>query len=210
MVGTLNISSGTAATITVGMPGGRGNGQQGGTTSIVYQGSTIAYATGGYGNGGPPCGYCTGSPQYAVGTGVGGSLQLSGGYGGGWNSGARTGGNGASGTFNGVTYYAAGGGGSGCDSAPTSNGGGSGGSYAGGGGTGNRSGRGSDGGAYGGGGGGGGNYNGGSGTGAQGVSVITYVSPIQRATGGTVSSSGSGASTVWTHVFTSSGAFTVN
>jgi hypothetical protein len=39
--------------------------------------------------------------------------------------------------------------------------------------------------------------------------VITYTSPIQRATGGTVTSSGSGFDTVWQHVFTSSGAFSV-
>jgi hypothetical protein len=42
------------------------------------------------------------------------------------------------------------------------------------------------------------------------VMVITYTSPIQRATGGTVTSSGSGSATVWQHVFTSSGNFTIN
>jgi hypothetical protein len=40
--------------------------------------------------------------------------------------------------------------------------------------------------------------------------VITYVSPIQRATGGTITSSGDGDNTVWQHVFTSSGTLSVN
>ena len=210
VIGQLTVSSGTTAAIAVGYPGGKGNGVEGGTTAITYLGSTQAYATGGFGNGGPPCGFCAGSPQYAVGHGYGGSLQLSGGYGGGWNNNA-VGGAGGAGTFNGVTYYAAGGGGSGQDFGSSNNpGGAGGGAWAGGGGTGVHSGHGSDGGAYGGGGGGAGNYNGGSGSGAQGVMVITYTSPIQRATGGTVTSSGSGFATVWQHVFTSSGNFTIN
>ena len=210
-VGKLSVISGIPAIITVGQQGAAANGAQGGTTSIIYNGSTIAYATGGFGNGGPPCGFCSGPVQYSVGQGYGGSLQLSGGYGGGWNNSPRAGGNGASGVFNGVTYYAAGGGGSGCDSDPTTNpGGAGGGAWAGSGGTGYRSGHGGAGGNYGAGGGGSGNYYGGAGAGAGGVSVITYVSLTQRATGGTVTSSGSGASTVWQHVFTSSGSFIAN
>jgi hypothetical protein len=211
VVGQSEVTTGVSVAIAVGAPGAAANGAQGGTTSIIYNGSTIAYATGGFGNGGPPCGGCSGPVQYSVGQGYGGSLQLSGGYGGGWNNNPRAGGNGASGAFNGVTYYAAGGGGSGCDSNPTTNpGGAGGGAWAGSGGTGYLSGHGGAGGNYGAGGGGSGNYYGGAGTGAPGVMVITYTSPIQRATGGTVTSSGSGASTVWQHVFTSSGAFTVN
>jgi len=210
-VGQLTVNGGTSVTITVGQRGAAATNAQGGSTRIIYQSSTIATATGGYGNGVPPCGFCTGPVQYNVGTGSGGSLQLSGGYGGGWNNNPRAGGPGATGTFNGITYYAAGGGGSGCDSSPTNNSGGlGGGPWAGSGGTGFRSGHGTPGGNYGGGGGGGGNYNGGSGAGAGGVSVITYVSATQRATGGTVTSSGSGDSTVWQHVFTSSGNFVLN
>ena len=209
-VGKLSVISGIPAIITVGQQGAAANGAQGGTTSIIYNGSTIAYATGGFGNGGPPCGFCSGPVQYSVGHGYGGSLQLSGGYGGGWNN-NPPGGAGGSGTFNGVAYYAAGGGGSGADFGQTDNPGGSGGgAWAGAGGAGHRSGHGGAGGAYGGGGGGSGNYYGGAGAGAGGVSVITYISPTQRATGGTVTSSGSGASTVWQHVFTSSGSFVAN
>ena len=211
VVGQLTMSSNTSATVVIGNPGAKGYYVQGGTSSISYLTGVVAQATGGFGNTGPPCGFCAGPVQYTVGTGIGGSLQLSGGYGGGWNQSARVGGNGASGTFNGVTYWAPGGGGSGCDFGNSNNpGGAGGGDWAGSGGTGVHSGHGTNGGYYGGGGGGSGNYNGGSGTGGPGVFVITYVSPIQRATGGTITSSGDGDNTVWQHVFTSSGILSVN
>ena len=208
-VGQLTVVAGTSTTIIVGQQGAASYNAQGGTTSIIYQSTTIATATGGFGNTGPPCGFCTGPVQYNVGTGSGGSLQLSGGYGGGWNNNPQNGGDGALGYFNNIAYYAAGGGGSGSDFSGAGSGG-TGGSFAGGGGTGFVSGHGTPGGNYGGGGGGAGNYGGGAGAGAGGVSVITYVSSTQRATGGVVTSSGSGENTVWQHVFTASGSFVVN
>jgi hypothetical protein len=203
VVGQTTVTTGTTAAIAVGAAGAHGYQVQAGTTSISYGGSIIAYATGGFGNRGPYQGYGAGPVQTNVGQGVGGSLQLPGGYGGGWNN-SSVGGNGASGVLSGLTYYAPGGGGSGADFGQTTNpGGAGGGAWAGSGGTGPRSGHGTDGAVYGAGGGGSGNYYGEAGTGAPGVMVITYTSPIQRATGGTVTSSGSGFDTVWQHVFTS-------
>lgn len=61
------------------------------------------------------------------------------------------------------------------------------------------------------GGGGGGNYSqqtAAAGAGAPGVVVIVYVSATQLFSGGTVTSTGSGASTTWQHVFTSTGTLT--
>ena len=210
-VGQLTVLGGSTTTITVGQLGAAAYNAQGGSTSIIYQSSTIAYATGGFGNRGPYQGGGQGPVQGAVGTGVGGSLQLSGGVGGGWNNTPQNGGDGGSGTFNSVTYYAAGGGGSGADYEPyTGVGGVGGGAWAGTGGDGPVSGHGTNGTPYGAGGGGSGNYYGGAGVGSAGVSVITYVSATQRATGGVVTSSGSGENTVWQHVFTASGSFVVN
>jgi len=117
--------------------------------------------------------------------------------------------NGASGVLNGETYYAAGGGGGGTDFNPYYTPGGSGGSYAGRGGYGYNGSTGEGGLAYGGGSGGAGNYGRTTGSGANGIWVLKYTSPTQLASGGTVTTSGSGSSTVWTHIFTTSGSFTV-
>lgn len=206
VVGGLTMISGQTASIVVGAAGSKGYGIEGGTSSITYR-TTVASAYGGFGNRGPSSPYATG-PNIAGGTAAGGALNLQGGLGAGWNQGIN-GGNGDSGVYNSITYYAPGGGSGGDDFGFTGTGGSGGGDWAGNGGNGYRSGHGTNGGNYGGGGGGGGNYNGGSGVGAPGVFVITYVSSTQRATGGTVTSSGSGASTVWQHVFTSSGTFAV-
>ena len=46
------------------------------------------------------------------------------------------------------------------------------------------------------------------GNGGSGVVIISYTNATQKGTGGTVTSSGSGASTVWKHTFTSSGTYT--
>ena len=58
----------------------------------------------------------------------------------------------------------------------------------------------------GGGGGSGANYAGGNG--GSGIVIASYVNLTQRATGGTVTSFGTGASTTWVHSFTTSGTFT--
>jgi hypothetical protein len=59
------------------------------------------------------------------------------------------------------------------------------------------------------GGGGGGGWNTASGSGGSGVVVITYQSPIQLATGGTVTNFTSGGNVFWIHTFTSNGTFIV-
>jgi hypothetical protein len=46
--------------------------------------------------------------------------------------------------------------------------------------------------------------------GGSGIVIVSYVSTSQSATGGTVTSTGSGASTRWFHTFTSSGTFTLS
>jgi hypothetical protein len=58
---------------------------------------------------------------------------------------------------------------------------------------------------YGGGGGGGRNYGGWGAYGAAGIVTVSYTSSIQRYNGGSVSSSGAGATTHWTHTFTVNG-----
>jgi hypothetical protein len=47
-----------------------------------------------------------------------------------------------------------------------------------------------------------------SGAGGSGVVIISYASPTQIGTGGTVTSYTSGGTTYWVHTFTSSGTFT--
>ena len=161
-------------------------------TGITGQG----FAGGPYATPGRP-----GSGSYAVGAGGGGAGAV-----GGANDGSNnwTGGDGGVGftwPINGVTY-AGGGGGQGFDSGSGGEGGSGGG------------GRGQDAanvsprisGAAGtpntGGGGGGGGFAGGSG-----VVIISYVGATQIGVGGTVTSTGSGATTRWFHQFNSSGTF---
>lgn len=59
------------------------------------------------------------------------------------------------------------------------------------------------------GGGGGGGWSTDSGSGGSGVVVLSYQSPTQRATGGTVTSFTSGGNVFWIHTFTSNGTFTI-
>lgn len=59
------------------------------------------------------------------------------------------------------------------------------------------------------GGGGGGGWSLASGAGGSGAVVISYISPIQYATGGTVTSFTSGSNTFWIHTFTTNGTFTI-
>ena len=221
---TLYPNGPTTCTVIVGGGGQLQNGS-GGTSYLTAAGIGL-YAYGGSGNPyGPPCGNCLGGRGVSGGGASGGDLNLNGGGGSGWNQyyvdyytaydgkgnpyqassyNQYPGFDGQAGALNGVTYYAAGGGGGGSDLVG-SNPGGNGGYYAGHGGTGVHSGGGGAGSNYGGGGGGGGNYGGGGPcTGAQGVFVISYASPFQRATGGSISFDG----TTWTHVFTSSDYFT--
>ena len=164
-------------------------------TGITGQG----FAGGPYATPGRP-----GSGSYAVGAGGGGAGAV-----GGANDGSNnwTGGDGGVGftwPINGVTY-AGGGGGQGFDSGSGGEGGSGGG------------GRGQDAanasprisGATGtpntGGGGGGGGFAGGSG-----VVIISYVGATQIGVGGTVTSTGSGATTRWFHQFNSSGTFGIS
>lgn len=221
--------SGGLTTSTV-VPGGSGGLQATGGTSYMTNSLWTIYAYGGAGNRGPYCGGC-GGPAAGGGGASGGDLNLSGGTGSGWNNiygvdngpaydqygnyvgenysyYQADGGDGQSASLNGITYYAGGGGGGGSDYGNSSgfygSYGGNGGSYAGHGGYGPHGGYGQAGFNYGGGGGGAGNYHGGNGYGGPGVFVITYNSPTQLASGGSVSFDG----TTWTHIFTSADNFT--
>jgi hypothetical protein len=49
---------------------------------------------------------------------------------------------------------------------------------------------------------------GGAGAGGSGIVVVSYASPTQKGTGGTITSYTSGATTYWVHTFTSNGTFT--
>jgi hypothetical protein len=202
----------TVNTLTVVVGAGGVGGVATGGTSYVANANVGAYGYGGPGNSyGPPCGGCLGGNPVPGGGAAGGNLNLSGGAGSGYNQyyiaccayQQVPGGAGASGTFNGVTYYAAGGGGGGSD-LTGANPGGAGGSYAGSGGYGYYGGTGQAGNPYGGGSGGGSRNNGGTGNGANGIVVITYVAATQLGSGGVVSNVG----TTWTHTFYSSGTFT--
>ena len=64
--GQLTVLNGTTTTVTVGQRGAKAGGAQGGSTSIIYLSTTIATATGGYGNGGPSRPYGPGPVQYSV------------------------------------------------------------------------------------------------------------------------------------------------
>jgi hypothetical protein len=236
LTGSSSLAIGSAYTITIGSGGAggtaAGNGAVGNNSSIVFLATALG---GGYGQGSVGVSGGTGGPGGSGGGGFGGgggsgtggagtsgqgfnggngATQVAGGGGGasavGGNAvtstSAGAGGAGVASSLSGssVTYAGGGGGGAlnGTAGAGGAGGGGAGGGTAGVAGTANR----------GGGGGGGGNTGGTApfdgGSGGSGVVIISYTNTTQRGTGGTVTSSGSGASTVWVHTFTSSGTYT--
>jgi hypothetical protein len=187
---------------------GVGSGGSGGGGAAGYP---VGSGTSGQGNSGGPG---RGDPFRG---GGGGGASAAGGDG---NSGA--GGIGTQSSITGTaTYYAGGGGGGGCNAGGGQDatlpgagglGGGGLGGYGGPDGSGSVATSGVAGTANTGGGGGGaarvGQYGGTSGgAGGSGVVILSYVSPFQRATGGTITSYTSSGSTYWVHTFTSSGTF---
>jgi len=224
--GITTLTSGTAYTVTIGA-GGAGSSSQSAPGSNGSNSSAFSNTSTGGGGGGSALssfnGVAGGSGGGAVHTGTVGAGTSgqgfaggtgSGAYGGGGGGGASavganavtTGGNGGAGSANSITgssvNYSGGGGGG-------YNGGSGGTGGAGGGGAGSGSGSGTAGTANTGGGGGGASYGAGNGaTGGSGVAIVSYLSSVQRGTGGTVTSYGSGASLTWVHTFTSSGTYT--
>lgn len=189
-----------------GLAGGSGGGgarnisAPGGAATQTSSGSAV-----GYGN---PGGTGSGSPDRSGGGGGAGAPGATG----------AASGNGGAGIANpipgstvgqnvGGTYYVAGGGGGAGYNGPSQGSGGNGG-----GGPAGPSTVGTPGTANTGGGGGAGVYDGGSGytggAGGSGVVVIYYVSPTQRGSGGTITSTLVGGFTYWLHTFTSTGSFT--
>lgn len=198
-----SVIGGTLTAIAVG-GGGGGNGRSGGTANY----------NGGSGGGG----YST-SSTYGSGTSGQGNSGATGGSNGGGGGGAGVAGSGSTGG-NGIinpitgsvagqnvsgTYYLAGGGGGGSYGTAGLGGGGYGG-YPG------SSNQGGSGQANTGGGAGGSGGDGGGqqlpSPGGSGIVIFKYQAPIQKATGGTVTSYSSGGYTYWIHTFTSSGTFT--
>ena len=236
LTATSSLAIGTAYAITIGSGGAGGTAAGNGTAGNNSAIGTLATALGGgYGQGSVGVSGGSGGPGGSGGGGFGGgggsgtggagtsgqgfnggngATQVAGGGGGasavGGNANASVsagaGGAGVASSLSGssVTYAGGGGGGAlnGTAGAGGAGGGGAGGGTAGVAGTANR----------GGGGGGGGNSGGTApfdgGSGGSGVVIISYTNTTQRGTGGTVTSSGSGASTVWVHTFTSSGTYT--
>lgn len=199
---TLNVSQSYA--ITVG-DGGTGGTQSGGTFTNGGQSALGAIATAaGGGADGSSGSFTKGSSIFAGGgqnSGGGASSRANGG-----NAGSGTGGAGADGTLWSIdnNRYGGGGGGRGGGNpwtagAAGAGGGGAGSSNSGGSGVGtagqaNTGGGGGDGGT--------------SANGGSGVVIITYQNATQLGSGGTVTSSGSGATTRWFHQFNSSGTYT--
>lgn len=238
LTGIVSVSSNTAYTITVGAGGTcisstTDNGTPGANSSIIGTGVSItsvgggAYnrfgggAGGGYGNGiYPGSAYISGPRQgYDGGFVAGGSPGYGnpggGGAGGpgfpGSSSAPGAGGTGLLTSVSGVPTYYGGGGAGGCTSSGTTAAGVGG---AGGGGTGGRTAGGGNG-TVNTGGGGGGNGGGGQNAGGQGGSgivIISYNSPTQIATGGTVTNYinyvGGSVTSTWVHTFTATGTFT--
>jgi hypothetical protein len=178
------VNSTTFGTIFTAYAGGRG---------LSYGETGTANATGGSGGGAGQQGGAGGYPVKGQGNygGAGNTYWSGGGGGAGANGGVAGGGNGLSSSITGTAVTRAGGGGG------AFTGGGSGGGGTGGGGAG----QGGNGTANTGGGGGGGL--GGAGSGGSGIAIVRYLGS-QRATGGTVTSSGG----YTIHTFTSSGTFT--
>ena len=230
------LAIGTAYTITIGSGGAggtsAGNGAVGNNSSIVFLATALG---GGFGQGsvgvsggsGGPGGSGGGGTGTGGGSGTGGSGTSGQGFNGGNGATQVSGGGGGASAVGGnaVTSTSAGAGGAGVanslsGSSVTYAGGGGGGALNGSAGAGGAGGGGAGGGTAGvagtantGGGGGGGGNSGGTapfdgGSGGSGVVIISYTNTTQRGTGGTVTSSGSGASTVWVHTFNSSGTYT--
>lgn len=230
------LAIGTAYTITIGSGGAggtsAGNGAVGNNSSIVFLATALG---GGFGQGsvgvsggsGGPGGSGGGGTGTGGGSGTGGSGTSGQGFNGGNGATQVSGGGGGASAVGGnaVTSTSAGAGGAGVanslsGSSVTYAGGGGGGALNGTAGAGGAGGGGAGGGTAGvagtantGGGGGGGGNSGGTapfdgGSGGSGVVIISYTNTTQRGTGGTVTSSGSGASTVWVHTFNSSGTYT--
>jgi hypothetical protein len=231
---SLIVNVGASYTITVGS-GGTGAGANipgnSGTTSSVTAINSTALGGGGGGSlntlngvsgasgGGSTGGVAPGTPGSgtvgqgnAGGTGYASAYPISAGGGGGagavgsngTGTGGGAGGIGVSSSITGsATYYGGGGGGGGQTSYPggaggTGGGGAGGSNTAGGNGTANT----------GGGGGGAGSTNNTGGNGGSGVVIISYASPTQLGTGGTVTNYTSGSVKYYVHTFTTSGTFT--
>jgi hypothetical protein len=229
LVGGITVQSGTAYTITIGAGGASfaaqgantfalgftavggggggnnaGNGGNGGSGGGAGRGNdgvakTGGSATTGQGFAGGNTDGSTGSAYGAAGGGGGGTVGQNG-----QTFGGGAGGSGVSTSISGsLVTYAGGGGGAGGDNGGSGGAGGGGAGGAGGSpngqpGTANR------------GGGGGGIAVSGVQTnfGGSGIAIISYASPTQTATGGTVTSYTSGGTLYWVHTFTTSGTFT--
>jgi hypothetical protein len=230
LVGGITVQSGTAYTVTIGAGGASFAGQGANTFALGFTavggggggnnaGGGNAGGSGGgaaRGNDGlPDSGGAAVSGQGFAGGSTDGSTGSAYGSAGGGGAGAvgqngQTfgGGSGGSGTSSSITgtlaYYAGGGGGGGGDNNGSGGigGGGAGGSTNGGGAA-------QPGSANTGGGGGGAGIGGGTNNaGGSGIAILSYASPTQTATGGTVTSYTSGGTLYWVHTFTTSGTFT--
>jgi hypothetical protein len=225
LVGGVTVQSGTAYTITIGgggpgwgFPGGvnTGTGTNGANTTAL---GFVAVSGGGGGfnganglsggSGGGMGGSGTSGQGFAGGNSGGGGAGQVGGNSSGVGPSGGVGGNGVASSISGtLTYYAGGGAGGLGDQNPGYDpvagglgGGGTSATTGSGNGTANR-----------GGGGGGSSQSGSSqnagGSGGSGIAILSYASPIQTATGGTVTSYTSGGTLYWVHTFTTSGTFT--
>jgi hypothetical protein len=188
--------TGTSFTATNGGGGGFNNGN--GTAGGSGGGGSYTSSTGGAGTSGQ--GFAGGNGATSYGGGGGGASAV----GGNASGSGGAGGVGAANSISGSSTFYAGGGGGGAGASS----GGAGGS--GGGGAGVATGNGVAGTANTGGGGGGSSQvalaTGGAG--GSGVVVLSYLGSVQRATGGTVTTYGTGAAQTWVHTFTTSGTFT--
>jgi hypothetical protein len=202
--GMATIGAGAAAGVTAGMfgnyvpPGTAGSnttitgaltatasGGEGGGSANQPSGGSLFGGAGGSPNGSARAGYAASGNSNGIGAGSGGGSVD--------DSWARSGGNGYRWPFNSV-YYGGGGGGGGDNSGTGGLGGG---------GSSNGSGL-----VNTGGGGAGGQEGVGGGAGGSGVAIFSYVSPTQLLSGGTVTTTGTGAATRWFHKITSTGYIT--
>lgn len=205
LTGTIQVVAGQAYTVTIGSGHAQNTGYANHTTfgtlvtayaggrGLAYGENNTSNATGASGGGAGQQGGAGGYPVKGQGNygGSGDTYWSGGGAGAGANGGVSSGGNGLSSSITG-TAVTRGGGGGGAYTGGGSGGGGSGGGGAGQGGNGT---------ANTGGGGGGGL--GGAGSGGSGIAIYRYLG-AQRATGGTITSSGG----YTIHTFTTSGTFT--
>jgi hypothetical protein len=231
LLGGITVQSGTAYSVTIGA-GGSTNTQGSNTIALGFTavgggaGATSVNAGGSGGSGGGAAtdngsGATRSGGARVVGQGNtggdsgngsdnlnagggGGGAGVAGGYGVGGNPATGgAGGNGVSSSISGtLVYYAGGGGGAGSSGATNSPRGPAGLGGGGIGGLGNSGGAGFGTANTGGGGGGF------AAAGGSGITILSYASPTQTATGGTVTSYSSGGTTYWVHTFTTSGTFT--